>query len=91
MYEHGTPREEQRAHQAMCVREILLEIVKELEGSGKADFKSYAVTDAILNLHRCHFDILIQLFVDACSVQGIGAPELRTLSHDAVHKYLNAP
>ena len=91
MYEHRTPREEQRAHQAMCVREILLGIVKELEESGDEGFRAYAVTESLPNRHACHFDVLVQLYVDACSVLGIGAPELRTLSHDAVHTYLNAP
>lgn len=91
MLEPGTPRQQQRAHQAMCVREILLGIVKELEESGDADFNAHKVTDSIPSLHQCHFDVLVQLYVDACNVMGIDANELRAFTHDAVHKYLNAP
>lgn len=91
MYDHGTPRQEARAHQAMCVREILLGIVKELEDSGDAEFNAHVVTESIPNRHACHFDVLVQLYVDACKVLGVGADELRKFTHDAVHAYLNAP
>lgn len=83
-------RVEFRAHQAMCVREILSGIATEMANATGGPFRASVVTEGIPNLHKCHFDVMVQLYVDACIDLGAGPAEVRAHIHRVMNAYLSA-
>lgn len=86
----ASDRVEFRAHQAMCVREILSGIAAEMANTTDGPVNPSVITDGIPNLHKCHFDVLVQLYIDACVDLGAGPAEVRTHIHRVMNAYLSA-